>query len=69
MLDYIYIISYVRERVKYNLVIFDKNNHPIITKQNLIAEYAVGTETIVFPAAQTYHVQVRNANSQAGTNF
>jgi hypothetical protein len=44
--------------VKYNLVIFDKNNHPIITKQNLIAENAVGTETIVFPAAQTYHVQV-----------
>jgi hypothetical protein len=45
--------------VKYNLVIFDKNNHPIITKQNLIAKNATDTESIVFPAAQTYHVQVR----------
>ena len=45
--------------VKYNLVIYDKNNQPIITKQNLIAKNATDTESIVFPAAQTYHVQVQ----------
>ena len=36
--------------VKYNLIIYDKNNHPVITKQNLLAKNAPGTETIVFPA-------------------
>ena len=41
--------------VKYNLIIYDKNNHPVITKQNLLATNAAGTETIVFPAAQIYH--------------
>jgi hypothetical protein len=45
--------------VKYNLIIYDKNNHPVITKQNLLATNAAGTETIVFPAAQTYHMQVQ----------
>jgi hypothetical protein len=44
--------------VKYNLIIYDKNNHPVITKQNLLAKNAAGTETIVFPAAQIYHMQV-----------
>jgi hypothetical protein len=45
--------------VKYNLIIFDKNNHPVITKQNLIATNAAGTETIVFPANEIYHMQVK----------
>ncbi len=45
--------------VKYNLIIYDKNNHPIITRQNLLAKNAVGTETVVFPAAQIYHIQVQ----------
>ena len=45
--------------VKYNLIIYDKNNHPVITKQNLLATNAAGTETIVFPAAQIYHMQVQ----------
>ena len=45
--------------VKYNLVIYDKNNNPVITKQNLLAKNAAGTETIVFPAAETYHMQVK----------
>jgi hypothetical protein len=45
--------------VKYNLTIYDKNNHPVITKKNLLATNAAGTETIVFPAAQTYHMQVQ----------
>ncbi|HYT02263.1 MAG TPA: hypothetical protein VEL70_05085, partial [Candidatus Acidoferrum sp.] len=38
---------------------FDKNNHPVITKQNLIAKNAAGTETIVFPANEIYHMQVK----------
>ena len=45
--------------VNYNLIIFDKNNHPVITKQNLIAKNAAGTETIVFPANEIYHMQVK----------
>ena len=45
--------------VRYNLIILDKNNHPVITKQNLLATKAAGTETIVFPAAQIYHMQVQ----------
>jgi len=45
--------------VKYNLIIFDKNNHPVITKQNLIAKNAAGTETIIFPANEIYHMEVQ----------
>jgi hypothetical protein len=45
--------------IKYNLILYDKNNHPVITKQNLLATNAAGTETIVFPAAQIYHMQVQ----------
>ena len=41
------------------MIIYDKNNHPVITKQNLLAKNAAGTETIVFPAAQIYHMQVQ----------
>jgi hypothetical protein len=45
--------------VKYNLIIFDKNNQPVVTKQNLLAKNAADTETIVFPAAESYHIQVQ----------
>jgi hypothetical protein len=45
--------------IKYNLIIYDKNNHPVITKHNLLATNAAGTEAIVFPAAQIYHMQVQ----------
>jgi hypothetical protein len=45
--------------VKYSLIIYDKNNHAVVTKQNLLAKKAAGTETIVFPAAQIYHMQVQ----------
>jgi hypothetical protein len=45
--------------VKYSLIIFDKNNHPVITKQNLLAKNADDTETIVFPANQIYHMEVQ----------
>ena len=43
----------------YNLKIFDKNNQPVITKQNLLAKNAADTETIVFPANEIYHMQVQ----------
>jgi len=45
--------------VKYNLIIYDKNNNPIIIKQNLLAKNAADTETITFPTAETYHMQVK----------
>jgi hypothetical protein len=45
--------------VRYNLKIFDKNNQPVITKQNLLAKNADDTETIVFPANEIYHMQVQ----------
>jgi hypothetical protein len=45
--------------VKYSLIIYDKNNHAVVTKQNLLAKNAADTETIVFPAAQIYHMQVQ----------
>jgi hypothetical protein len=45
--------------VKYNLIIYNQNNQPIITKKNLMANNATDTESIVFPAAQTYHMQVQ----------
>jgi hypothetical protein len=45
--------------VKYNLIIYNQNNQPIITKNNLIAKGATDTQSITFPAAQTYHMQVQ----------
>ncbi len=45
--------------VKYNLIIFDKNNKPLITKQNLLAKNAADTETIVFPAKEIYHMELQ----------
>jgi hypothetical protein len=45
--------------VKYNLIISDKNNNPVITRQNLLAKNAADTETIVFPANQIYHMEIQ----------
>jgi hypothetical protein len=45
--------------VRYNLIIFDKNNQPVITKQNLLAKNAADIQTIVFPANEIYHMQVQ----------
>lgn len=42
--------------VKYNLIIFDKNNHAVITKQNLLAKNATDTVTLYFPAKEIYHM-------------
>ena len=46
--------------VKYNLIIFDKNNKPIITKQNLLAKNAADTETIVFSCKRNLSYGVTN---------
>ncbi|MGC1928057.1 MAG: hypothetical protein WA667_03730, partial [Candidatus Nitrosopolaris sp.] len=40
----------------YNLIIFDKNNHAVITKQNLLAKNATDTEILYFPAKEIYHI-------------
>jgi hypothetical protein len=44
--------------MSFNKGIFDKNNHALITKQNLLAKNATDTETIVFPAKEIYHMVV-----------
>ncbi|MFZ0510746.1 MAG: hypothetical protein WAM14_03995 [Candidatus Nitrosopolaris sp.] len=44
--------------VRYNLIIFDKNNHEVITKQNLLAKNATDTETLYFPAKEIYHMML-----------
>jgi len=47
------------EHLKYDLIIYDKNNKPVVTKHNLLTKNAADTETIVFPAADNYHMQVQ----------
>ena len=42
--------------VRYNLIIYDKNNHTVITKQNLLAKNATDTEILNFPAKEIYHI-------------
>jgi hypothetical protein len=44
--------------VKYNLIIYDKNNHAVITKQNLLAKNATDSEILYFPAKEMYHIVV-----------
>jgi hypothetical protein len=44
--------------VKYNLIIYDKNNHAEITKQNLLAKNATDSEILYFPAKEIYHIVV-----------
>jgi hypothetical protein len=45
--------------VRYNLIIFDKNNQPVTTKQNLLAKNAADTETIVFATKEIYHMELQ----------
>ncbi|MFZ0894752.1 MAG: hypothetical protein WAZ77_09640 [Candidatus Nitrosopolaris sp.] len=45
--------------VRYNLIIFDKNNQPVITKKNLLAKNAADTETIVFATKEIYHMELQ----------
>ena len=42
--------------VRYNLILFDKNNHAVITKQNLLAKNATDTQILHFPTKEIYHI-------------
>jgi hypothetical protein len=44
--------------VKYDMVILDKNSHPVITKQNLVAKNATDTQVVTFPANDIYQIQL-----------
>jgi hypothetical protein len=44
--------------VKYDMTILDKNSHPVITKQNLVAKNATDTQVVTFPSNDIYQVQL-----------
>jgi len=44
--------------VRYNLILFYKNSHAVISKQNLLAKNATDTEILYFSAKQIYHIVV-----------
>src|ERR687886_358881 len=44
--------------VKYDMVILDKNSHPVITKQNLVAKNATDTQVVTFPSNDIYQIQL-----------
>ena len=45
--------------IKYDMIIFDKNGHAIITKQNLLAKNATDSQTLTFPAKDVYQIQLQ----------
>lgn len=45
--------------IKYDMTILDKNDHSVITKQNLIAKNATDTQTVTFPSNDIYQVQLQ----------
>ena len=45
--------------VKYDMVILDKNSHPVITKQDLTAKNATDTQVVTFPSNDIYQIQLR----------
>src|SRR6476620_8158443 len=45
--------------IKYDMTILDKNDHSVITKQNLIAKNATDTQTVTFPSDDIYQVQLQ----------
>jgi hypothetical protein len=44
--------------VKYDMTILDKNSHPVITKQNLVAKNATDTQVVTFPSNDIYQIQL-----------
>src|SRR5919202_193121 len=44
--------------VKYDMAILDKNSHPVITKQNLVAKNATDTQVVTFPSNDIYQIQL-----------
>ena len=45
--------------VKYDMAILDKNSHPVITKQNLLAKNATDTQIVTFPSNDIYQIQLQ----------
>ena len=45
--------------VKYDMVILDKNSHPVITKQDLVAKNATDTQVVTFPSNDIYQIQLQ----------
>ena len=39
-------------------MLFDKNNHAVISKENLLAKNATDSEILYFPAKEIYHMVV-----------
>jgi hypothetical protein len=44
--------------IKYDMLILDKNSHPMITKQNLVARNATDTQIVTFPSNDIYQIQL-----------
>jgi hypothetical protein len=44
--------------IKYDMLILDKNGHPMITKQNSVAKNAADTQIVTFPSNDIYQIQL-----------
>jgi hypothetical protein len=44
--------------IKYDMLILDKNSHPVITKQDLVAKNATDTQVVTFPSIDIYQIQL-----------
>jgi hypothetical protein len=40
------------------MLILDKNSHPVITKQDLVAKNATDTQVVTFPSIDIYQIQL-----------
>jgi hypothetical protein len=45
--------------IKYDMTILDKNAHPLITRQNLVAKNAADTQIVTFPSNAIYQIQLQ----------
>jgi hypothetical protein len=45
--------------IKYDMTILDKNGHPLITRQNLVAKNAADTQIVTFPSNAIYQIQLQ----------
>jgi hypothetical protein len=52
--------------VKYDLIIFDKKNHAVITKQNLLAKNATDTSLVNMIRTGGAYVNVHTTQNQNG---
>jgi hypothetical protein len=44
--------------VKYDMMLLDKNGHPVVTKQDLVAKNATDTQIVTFPSNDIYQIQL-----------